>query len=167
MPRCLPISTAPGASLRSATRAPGRSGRSDGIRLRSEHSPHEAASPAKESACRHTPTARPWGAGGSMAGIRHLGRGGLCGAVRHGAGCRSAWRPPEPPRAQGARYALGRPGDGQDVRCGGRLRTGEPSGRRERGRSAGGGRGTGRRTGCRRVMGGRSWKGPFELVGGL
>ena len=49
----------------------------------------------------------PGGAGGSMAGIRHLGRGGLCGAVRHGAGCRSAWRPLEPPRAQGARYALG------------------------------------------------------------
>lgn len=49
---------------------------------------------------------RPWGAGGSMAGIRHLGRGGLCGAVRHGPGCRSAWRPLEPARAQGARYAL-------------------------------------------------------------
>lgn len=55
MPRCLPISTAPSASLRSATRAPGRSGRSDGIHLRSEHSPRERAGPAKESACRHTP----------------------------------------------------------------------------------------------------------------
>ena len=51
-------------------------------------------------------------------GIPHLGRGGLCGAARHGPGCRSAWRPLEPARARGARYALGAwPGE----RLGGRV----------------------------------------------
>ena len=40
-------------------------------------------------------------------GIRYLGRGGLCGAVRHGPGRRSvAALPREPARAQGARDAL-------------------------------------------------------------
>ena len=78
-------------------------------------------------------TARPWGAGGSMAGIRHLGRGGLCGAVRHGAGCRSVSLRSTSRTAPGSGCPL-RP------RCGSRNargeaaaelrgRTGEPPGR--------------------------------------
>ena len=39
----------------------------------------------------------PEGPGGSMAGIRRPGRGGLCGAVRRGAGCRSACGLPNRP----------------------------------------------------------------------
>ena len=63
----------------------------------------------------------PRGSGRCSDVIHATGGGGLCGAVRLGAGCRSvlaALRPREPPRAQGARYALGA---GEGGSGGGRL----------------------------------------------
>ena len=109
------------------------------------HSLHESHGPVQESACRHTPTDRPWGAVGSMAVIRHLGGGGLCGAVRHGAGCRSGL----------AALALAnRPGlrvpatpSVQDMAG---LRTGEPPERLRRRRTGAGRPRRRSRTGCRR-----------------
>lgn len=106
MPRCTLIATVP--ALRCAPRS-GHLGDECAAMAytcaRSTRPVSMRALPGNVHARVHRPA--PGGSGRCSHGIHAPCRGGLCGAVRHGAGCRSACRPPEPPRAQGARYALG------------------------------------------------------------
>lgn len=107
MPRCTLIATVP--ALRCAPRS-GHLGDEFAAMAytcaRSTRPGRRAALPGNVHARVHRPA--PRGSGRCSHGIHAPRRGGLCGAVRHGSGCRSAWRPLEPTRTQGARYALGR-----------------------------------------------------------
>lgn len=145
------------APLRSAARAPGRPGAQPWHTRPLEHSLRETCGPGRRAVHARVHPPAPRGSGGCSHGIHVPTRGGLCGAVRRGAGCRSALADARPSRTApgsgcplrprcGRTCAEGRGGPGPAS-----LRTGGLPGRLRRGRPPGGcrrpGPGGGRRRG--------------------